>query len=141
MLPRLLFCSAALVLGLAASGCAQVRYAETALGQAVDNPVTIPASWGEVYCGRGVICAEVEVLRVDHEDRDGGAVDVVLHNRTGEARAIQIALEVLTTEGVKVDSTNFQDVGIEARQERTWTMPGLYRVGHRLRVVLRQRSS
>lgn len=122
-------------------GCAQVRYAETAVGGAIDNPVTVPASWGEVYCGRGVVCAEVEVLTVNAENRDGGTVDVVLHNRTGEARAIQVALEVIDSKGVKVDETNFQDLALEARQERTWSMPGINRTGHQLRVVLRQRAS
>lgn len=123
------------------SGCAQVRYAETAVGGAIDNPVTVPASWGEVYCGRGVVCAEVEVVSVNAENRDGGTVDVVLHNRTGEARAIQVSLEVIDSKGVKVDATNFEDVAIEARQERTFTMKGVNRIGHQLRVVLRQRAS
>lgn len=81
------------------------------------------------------------MLRVDAEERDGGRIDVLLHNRTGEARAVQVALEILTSEGVKVDSTNFQDVAVEARQERTFSMPGVHRQGHRVRVLLRQRTS
>ncbi len=95
---------------------------------------------GEVYCGSGVVCAEVEVLSLSAENRDGGTVDVVLHNRTGEARAIQVAL-VIDSKGVKVDETNFQDLAFEARQERTFSMPGINRTGHQLRVVLRQRAS
>ena len=55
------------VLGM---GCAQVRYAQTDLEQAIDNPVTKTFPWGEVYCGRGTVCAEVEVLRVDIEPND-----------------------------------------------------------------------
>lgn len=139
-----LSCSLALSAVLSASvfgGCAQVRYAETGIGGAIDNPVTVPAAWGEVYCGRGVVCAEIEVLRVDAEERDGGRIDVNLHNRTGDARAIQIALEVINSSGVKVDATNFQDFALEARQERTFTMPGIHRAGHKIRVVLRQRAS
>jgi hypothetical protein len=135
----LLALSFSVVAGL--GGCAQARYAETAVGAAVDNPVTIEASWGEVSCGRGVICAEIEVLRVDAEERDGGRIDVLLHNRTGEARAVQVALEILTADGVKVDATNFQDIAVEARQERTFSMPGIHRKGHRIRVLLRQRAS
>jgi hypothetical protein len=122
-------------------GCAQVRYAETAVGGAIDNPVTVPAAWGEVYCGRGVVCAEVEVVRVDAENRDGGTVDVILHNRTGGPRALQVSLEVIDRNGVKVDATNFQDVALEARQERSFTMKGINRTGHTLRVLLRQRAS
>jgi hypothetical protein len=129
------------VFALGLVGCAQARYAETAVGAAVDNPVTIEAAWGEVACGRGVVCAEIEVLRLDAEERDGGRIDVLLHNRTGEARAVQVALEILTTDGVKVDATNFQDIAIEARQERTFSMPGIHRKGHRVRVLLRQRAS
>lgn len=131
----------ALLSSFAAGGCAQVRYAETAAGAAVDNPVTVTAPWGEVQCGRGVVCAEIEVLRLDAEDRNGGRIDVLLHNRTGEARAIQVALEILDARGVKVDSTNFQDFAVEARQERTFSMPGIHRKGHLVRVLLRQRSS
>jgi hypothetical protein len=131
----------ALVASLAGGGCAQLRYAETAVGGAIDNPVTVAAPWGEVFCGRGVVCAEIEVLRVDAEERDGGRVDVLLHNRTAEARAVQVALEIVSGDGVKVDSTNFQDIALEARQERTFTMPGIHRQGHRIRVLLRQRAS
>lgn len=123
-----------------AFGCAQARYAETSVGAAIDNPVTVTASWGEVYCGRGVVCAEVEVLRLDAEDRDGGKIDVLLHNRTADSRSIQIALEVLSPDGVKVDATNFQDFALEPRQERTFTMPGVNRTGHKVRVLLRQRA-
>ncbi len=142
---RALFsCSLAVSALLSASlsgGCAQVRYAETGIGGAIDNPVTVPAAWGEVYCGRGVVCAEIEVLRLDAEERDGGRIDVALHNRTGEARAIQISLEIMNSSGVKVDSTNFQDFALEARQERTFTMPGIHRAGHKVRVLIRQRAS
>ena len=46
---KILFAS--LLVGLSI-GCAQVRYAETAVGQAIDNPVTQTYDWGEVHCGR-----------------------------------------------------------------------------------------
>jgi hypothetical protein len=138
LLPWLALCVVSSSLSL---GCAQLRYAETAVGAAVDNPVTLTTAWGEVTCGRGVLCAEIEVLRVDAEERDGGRIDVLLHNRTGEARAVQIALEILSVDGVKVDGTNYQDIAVEARQERTFSMPGINRQGHRIRVLLRQRAS
>jgi hypothetical protein len=123
------------------SGCAQLRYAETSVGGAIDNPITISRDWGEVYCGRGVVCAEIEVLRVDAEQRDGGEIQVLLHNRTGEDRAVQIAIEIYSPEGVRVDGTNFQDFAVMARQERTFNMPGIHRPGHKIRVSLRQRVS
>ena len=132
---------ASVVTAIVSGACAQVRYAETAVGGAIDNPVTVAASWGEVYCGRGVVCAEVEVVRVDAENRDGGAVDVTLHNRTGEARAVQVSLEVVDDHGVTVDATNFEDIALEARQQRTFTMKGVHRVDHKLRVIVRARAS
>lgn len=136
---RLLVCTG---LMLASSlGCAQVRYAQTSVGQAVDNPVVITADWGEVSCGRGTVCAEVEVLRVDTEQRDMGRIDVLLHNRTTGPVAVQVTLEVLGPDGIVVDRTNAEDVALEALQERSFTMPGIYRPNHKVRVLLRQRAS
>lgn len=123
------------------TGCAQLRYAGTEIGQAVDNPVTQQYSWGEVYCGRGTVCAEVEVRRVDIEQRDGGEVAVFFHNRTGDSLAVQVSLEVLDQNGAKVDGTNFEDMGLAPRQEREFRMPGIARPGHKVRVLIRQRNA
>ena len=121
------------------SSCAQTRYATTSIEQAIDNPVTQTYDWGEVYCGRGTVCAEVEVLRVDIEHRDGGRIQLVLHNRTGDQVSVQIGLEILDANGARLDQTSFQDVGLQPRQERSWEMPGIFRQGAKVRVVLRQR--
>jgi hypothetical protein len=120
-------------------GCAQVRYGQTGIGQAIDNPVTQEFAWGEVYCGQGTVCAEVEVLRVDFEDRDGGRVEVTLHNRTGERVAVQIGLEILAANGTRLDKSTFQDLPLQPRQEAVWEMPGIYKKGARIRVSLRTR--
>jgi hypothetical protein len=121
------------------TGCAQAQYAQTNMGQAIDNAVTQTFAWGEVYCGRGKVCAEVEVLRVDFENRDSGRVEVTLHNRTGVSVAVQIGLEILDESGARLDSTTFQDVALPARQEKVWEMPGIYKKGGKIRVILRQR--
>jgi hypothetical protein len=120
--------------------CAQVRYAQTEVGQAVDNPVTQTYPWGEVYCGQGTVCAEIEVRRVDVEDVDGGRVQVTLHNRTGEQVAAQIQLQILDAAGTELDATNFENIPLQPRQETTYEMPGVYRQGAKVRVVLRARS-
>jgi hypothetical protein len=119
--------------------CAQARYAQTSVEQAVDNPVTQSYAWGEVHCPQGTVCAEIEVLRVDIEPRTGGRIEVTLHNRTGESVVAQIALEILDAQGVRLDKTNFQDVPLAPRQEQVWDMPGVYQENAKVRVVMRAR--
>ncbi len=126
---------------LSLQGCAQMRYAQTSIGQAIDNPVTVQFPWGEVYCGRGTVCAEIEVLRVDFEKRNGGRVEVTLHNRTGLSLSGQIALEIVAETGARLDSTMFQNIALPPRQEFVWEMPGIYHVGGKIRVLLRQRTN
>lgn len=120
------------------TGCTSMRYGQTAMGQAIDSPVTIPFAWGEVFCGRGVVCAEVEVLRVDFDNRKGGRVEVLLHNRTGSSVVVQVSLEMMDASGARLDSSNFQNVALPPRQEKYWEMPGIYQPGAKIRVVLRQ---
>ncbi|MBL92216.1 MAG: hypothetical protein CMH56_10470 [Myxococcales bacterium] len=120
-----------------AAGCAQVRYAETGLGQAIDNPVTQTYDWGEVHCGRGTICAEVEVLRVDMENTENGKVEVTLHNRTDHQSGLQIAVEIRADNGTRLDSTPYQNVAVEPRGETVFDFPGIYQPGAKVRVLLR----
>jgi hypothetical protein len=131
---------AVLILAGVFLACAQVRYAQTEVGQTIDNPVTQTYPWGEVYCGQGTVCAEIEVRRVDVEDEDGGRVQVTLHNRTGEQVAAQIQLQILDGTGAELDSTNFENVPLQPRQEMTYEMPGVYRKGAKVRVVLRAKT-
>ena len=120
------------------SSCTQVRYGTTTIDSAFDNPITIKEKWGEVYCGRGTVCAEVEVRRVDIEPRDGGRVEVTVHNRTGNAAAVQISLEILNDDGSRVDSTTFQNLPVAPKSEAVYSMDGIFRVGKKVRVILRQ---
>lgn len=132
--------TAACIAALALS-CAQARYARTSVEQAVDNPVTQSYDWGEVHCYQGTVCAEIEVLRVDIEERDGGRIEVVLHNRTGESVAGQIAIQVLDQNGAKLDESNYQDIALPPRQETSWDMPGIFRTGASIRILLRARGA
>lgn len=125
---------------LTMGSCAQMKRAQTGIGQAIHNPVTQTFQWGEVYCGQGEVCGEVEVIRVDVENRDGGRVDVTLHNRTGDQVAVQIALEILAANGSTLDRTSFFNVALQPRQEQNWTMPGIMRAGQKVRVSLRTLS-
>ncbi len=119
--------------------CAQARYARTGIEQTIDNPVTQSYDWGEVQCYQGTVCAEVEILRIDIEPRDGGKVELTLHNRTGESVAVQVALEILDADGVRLDITNYEDVALPPRQEQVWSMPGVARQNARVRVLMRAR--
>lgn len=116
-----------------------MKYGSTSIGQAFHGEKRIPFEWGEVYCGQGQICAEVEVLRVDFEDRDGGRVEVTLHNRTGSQVAAQVSLEILSENGARLDSSRFQDVPLQPRQETVFEMPGIYKRGAKVRVIIRAR--
>ncbi|MEI6805607.1 MAG: hypothetical protein WCK49_03760 [Myxococcaceae bacterium] len=118
--------------------CAGVRQAQTGIRQSINNSVDQQYKWGSVYCGEGTVCSEIEVLRVDFEDRNGGQVQVTLHNRTGLDLQAQISLQILNDEGAQLEQTNFQNVGIPASQEKVWTMPGIYQKGAKIRVVLRK---
>ncbi len=126
------------IIVLIMSSCAGVRRLQTGIRQGINNSSTQDFEWGQVYCGQGTVCSEVEVLRVDFQDRNGGNVDVTLHNRTGLGLQVQIALEILNAQGARLDSTNFQSVGIPASQEKVWSMPGIYQKGAKIRVVLRK---
>lgn len=118
--------------------CAGMRQAQTGIRQTINNPVEQKFKWGEVYCGQGTICGEIEVVRVDFENRNGGQVQVTLHNRTGLDLQAQISLEIYNDEGAQLDQSNFQNIGMPASQNRVWTLPGIYQKGAKIRVVLRK---
>lgn len=121
-------------------GCTKARYAQTNIGQALTTPVRQTFTGGvsgEVICNEGTVCADVEVLRVHADPRDGGGVQVLLHNRTGKSVNVQIALWVLSPEGALLDQTPFQDVPLPPRQEKMWETANIHRAGAKLQVRLR----
>ncbi len=128
------------LLAISLTACAGLRRAETGVEQAVDNRTTIPFEWGEVYCGEGTVCSEIEVTRVDVEQRNGGTVSVMFHNRTGYQAAFQVSLEIVDANGVRLDGTNYEDFGLQPRNDRRYEMPGIYKEGAKVRVLLRGRK-
>ncbi|MES2503438.1 MAG: hypothetical protein V4534_01030 [Myxococcota bacterium] len=129
--------SLGLLLALSIS-CAGVRRAQTGMRATINNPVEQKFAWGEVYCGEGTVCSEIQVLRVDFENRDSGNVNVTLKNRTGLQLQAQISLQIINNEGAQLDSTTFQDVGLPPSQQKVWSMPGVYQKGAKIRVILRR---
>jgi len=125
------------LMSLLGSSCTQSKYAQTSVSQAISSPVTTTFPWGEVYCGHGEVCAEVEVVRVDVQNKDGGRVEVILHNRTFSTVAVQISLEIIDENGAATDRTNFYNVPLQPRQEKPWHMPNLMKKDHKVRVSLR----
>lgn len=119
-------------------GCStQMRYLQTGIDRTLNPPVTQDFPWGQIHCGEGVVCAEVGVVRVDYEDRDGGRVEVVLQNRTSSQIGLQIAIEIIGPNGARLDYSRPENVAIQPRQNYTWQMPGIYQRGGKIRVLLR----
>jgi hypothetical protein len=141
LVSRFLIIAMAFVCLASLSACVGARYARTSVGQAFVGEVRIEQPWGEVLCGDGRVCAEAEVTRVDFEKRDGGRVEVTLHNRTGVSLIVQIALEIYKDDGAVLDRTTFQNLPIPPRQDQSWSMPGIYRSGAKVRVILRSTAS
>ncbi|MEM7402746.1 MAG: hypothetical protein AAF310_01825 [Myxococcota bacterium] len=136
---RPLICLLALGCSMLLCSCTKMRYAQTSLGQALTTPIKqnaqgIPV---EIICNEGTVCAEVEVLSVNVEQSNAGAVQVLLHNRTGKSVLVQIGLWVLSPQGALLDETPFESVPLEPRQERMWQAQGVYQQNAKLQVRLR----
>lgn len=139
---RYLFFGSASLCAMIQMGCVSAQYTRTAIGQAFDGEVRIDQDWGQILCAKGKVCAEVEVDRVDIDRRDAGRVEVNLHNRTGVSVIVQIALEIYDADkGAILDRTTYQNVPVPPRQYQSWTMPGIYRKGAKVRVLLRPTAS
>jgi hypothetical protein len=127
------------VVGTAA--CSTSQSALRVVTTTVDDSSIAADSWGEVVCGRGALCADVQVVRVDVLSDPPGSVSVTLHNRSSAPIAAQVELEVIDDQGIVIDATNWQDVPLEARQAHRFVVPAIAQPGHRIRVSLRDRSS
>lgn len=126
---------------LSAVGCAPLRSASVALDEARDGPVVVPAPFGEVSCGHGQVCAEIEVARVQvRRGLAGEFVEVTLRNRTGEPVVVQLALETFDAEGASADRTGFVQVALPARQSHVVVVEDVRAARERLVVHLRART-
>jgi hypothetical protein len=132
---------AAIMAVIGALGCTSTQTALRVVTTSVDDAAVAADDWGEVVCGRGAVCADVQVVRVDVLAQPAGSVSVTLHNRSSDPIAAQVELEVIDRQGIVIDATNWQDVALEARQAHRFVVPAIAQPGHRIRVSLRDRSS
>jgi hypothetical protein len=116
--------------------CTTLKRAQTGIARTVGGNEVINVNGHEVYCSQGRVCAEVEVLNISVEDRDGGRVRVVLKNRTGNTALVAIRLEIMSATGEVLTETRPEQVAIPATQEKAYEMPGVYKKGARVRVML-----
>lgn len=123
-------------LAVVLSSCTPLKRAQTGMARAIAGSDTIKIGVHEVYCSEGKVCAEVDVLAIDAEDRDGGKVKVTLKNRTGNTALVQIRLQIKNPNGELYTETRPENVAIPATQEKTYDMPGVHRKGAIVRVLL-----
>lgn len=123
------------ILILAAS-CTPLKRAQTGIARSIGGSEVIRVGGHEVYCSQGRVCAEVEVLSISAEDRDGGKVRVVLKNRTGNTALVAIHLQIQSASGEVLTETRPEQVALPATQEKAYEMPGVYKQGATVRVLL-----
>ena len=135
---RTLLPCVALLGGLAATqGCVAAREATLVAENVGDGPVVKEYPWGRVECGRGAVCSEVSVSRVDVHS---GPVAVTLENRTLNDVAVQVALETFDTSGGRTDLTNYQDLALAPRSKSVLTLWQELDRDEKLVIHLRPRS-
>jgi hypothetical protein len=119
------------------SACTPLKRAQTGMARAIAGSDTINVGGHEVYCSEGKVCAEVDVLAIVAEDRDGGRVKVSLKNRTGNTALVQIHLQIKNpATGEILTETRPENVAIPGTQEKTYDMPGVNRKGAVVRVLM-----
>ncbi len=121
---------------LLAASCTPLKRAQTGIARGIGGSEVIMVDGHEVYCSQGRVCAEVDVLSISVEDRDGGKVRVVLKNRTGNNALVAVRLEIKSASGEVLTETRPEQVALPATQEKTYEMPGVYKKGATVRVLL-----
>lgn len=121
---------------LAASSCTPLKRAQTGIARGIGGSDTIKVDGHEVYCSQGRVCSEVDVVGIAVEDRDGGKVRVTLKNRTGNTALVAIRLEIKSANGEVLTETRPEQVALPATQEKTYEMPGVFKKGALVRVLL-----
>ena len=121
---------------LVAASCTPLKRAQTGIARKIGGSEVIVVDGHEVYCSQGRVCAEVDVLSILVEDRDGGKVRVVLKNRTGNTALVAIRIEIKNALGEVLTETRPEQVALPATQEKTYEMPGVYKKGASVRVLL-----
>jgi hypothetical protein len=117
--------------------CTPLKRAQTGMARAIAGSETIKVGGHEVYCSEGKVCAEIDVIAIGVEDRDGGKVKVTLKNRTGNTALVQIRLQIFNpNSGEVLSETRSENVAIPPTQEKIYEMPGVYKKGSLVRVLL-----
>ncbi len=123
--------------GLLITSCTPLKRAQTGLARGIAGSDTIKVGGHEVYCSEGKVCAEIDTLAIGVEDRDGGKVKVTLKNRTGNTALLQIRLQIINpSTGEVLVETRPENVAIPGTQEKIYEMPGIFRKGAVVRVLL-----
>lgn len=125
-----------LLLGFLFAACTPLRQAQTGISGAIAGQKLLKYDWGEVYCSQGVVCGEVEVVRVDIERRNGGRVVVTLKNRTQQNIVVSVHLQIYDQNGVVLLETNPDQFPLPHTQAKRYEMPGIFREGALVRVML-----
>ncbi len=129
----IMIAAATLVIG----SCTPIKRAQTGLARSIAGSEVIKVGDHEVYCSEGKVCAEVDVLAISAEDRDGGRVRVTLKNRTGNTALVQIRLQIRNAgNGDILTETRPENVALPGTQEKIYEMPGVNRHGGVVRVLL-----
>lgn len=126
----------AIVLALVSFSCTPLKRAQTGIARGIAGSDVIKVGGHEVYCSEGKVCSEVDVLNISVEDRNGGRVRVVLKNRTDDTALVAIHLQIISATGEVLTETRPEQVALPATQEKTYEMPGVYRTGASVRVLL-----
>lgn len=124
------------LVGMFVASCTPLKRAQTGLARGIAGSSTIKVDGHEVYCSEGKVCAEVDVLAIGVEDRDGGRVRVTLKNRTGNTALVQIRLQIMNAKHEVLSETRAENVALPPTQEKIYEMPGVYRKGATVRVLL-----
>jgi hypothetical protein len=119
------------------TSCTPLKRAQTGLARGIAGSSLTTVGGHEVYCSEGKVCAEIDVLAISVEDRDGGRVRVTLKNRTGNTALVQIRLQIKNKDtGEIITETRSENVALPATQEKVYEMPGVNRQGSVVRVLL-----
>jgi hypothetical protein len=137
MMMRIIVLSIMALIAMFIASCTPMKRAQTGLARSIAGSEVIKVGGHEVYCSQGKVCAEVDVLAIAVEDRDGGRVRVTLKNRTGNVALVQIRLQIKDKDsGEILSETRPENVALPGTQEKIYEMPGVYRKGALVRVQL-----
>lgn len=130
---KFLLCSVSLLL---LASCTPMKRAQTSLARGITGSNTIEVNGHEVYCSEGKVCAEIDVLSIWVEDRDGGKVRVVLKNRTGNDALVQLRMEIRAASGEVLMETRPKNIPIPSTEEKSYELSGVARKGATVRILL-----